>query len=84
MTCSVASFSFSPRLDVKARKRPSGDHAGWASFGPAVTGAGSPSGPVSHTRLVVVFSSRSIVATTKAMRWPSGDTAGPDTHERPW
>ena len=84
ITCSVASLSFSPRLDVKARNRPSGDQAGWASLGPAVIGPGAPSGPLSHTLLVVVFSSRSIVATTKAMREPSGETAGPETQDRPW
>ena len=42
------------------------------SCGPAVIGAGSPSGPASHTRLDVVFSVRSIVATTKAMRCAVG------------
>ena len=50
-TCSVASSSFSPRRERKASQRPSGDHAGWPSWGPAVTGAGSPSGPASQTRL---------------------------------
>ena len=75
-TCNVDSPSFSLRDDVNASVRPSGDHAGLVSCGPAVTGSGSLSGPASQIRVVVVFSSSSIVATTKAMERPSGDTAG--------
>ena len=36
------SWSFSPRLEAKASHRPSGDHCGSRSRGPAVIGAGSP------------------------------------------
>ena len=68
--CNVESPFFSPRREVKARNRPSGDQTGLASWSPAVSGASS-----SHTRDRVVFSSTSLVATTKATRAPSGDTA---------
>jgi hypothetical protein len=60
-TCSVESPCFSPRRDVNARNRPSGDQVGLASCGPAVTGASSI-----HTSVEVVFFARFVVATTKA------------------
>ena len=76
-TCSVGSCSFSPRPDVNARKRPSGDHAGCA----VVRAGGDRRRARRRARRatrgsVVVFSSSSIVATTKAIERPSGDTAG--------
>ena len=61
--------------DVKASHRPSGDQAGPPSWGPAVT-APDRRRAGSQIRLVVVFSPRSIVDTTKAIVCPSGDTAG--------
>jgi hypothetical protein len=81
-TCSVDSVSFSPRPDVNASHRPSGDHAGWPSRGPAVIGAGSPFGPASQTWLTVRFSASSMVATEKAIDRPSGETAGDEADER--
>jgi hypothetical protein len=63
---------------VNARNRPSGDQVGLASWSPAVTGASSI-----HTRLVVVFRSRSVVATTNETWLPSGLTATWPTTLRP-
>ena len=40
--------SSSSWVERNSRCRPSGDHAGAASYGPAVTGTGSPSGPASR------------------------------------
>ena len=67
ITWRVVSPSLSLLADVKARNRPSGDHAGPPSFGPAVTGTSS-----SQTRLIVVLFARSMVATTNAVWLPSG------------
>ena len=69
-TCSVESPLVSPRREVNARKRPSGDHVGLASWSPADTGASSI-----QTWVRVVFLPRSTVATTKATWRPSGLTA---------